>query len=267
MKHLRLFLPLFILTSAVCGFAQDAVIYMTVHNLGCRQPNDTYTGYMPNLGFAEGDLVQVILTGPNGHIDPPLTDGQPGGDDQLAVNPGLPFAMNPVSFTHYPNTFYSPNAILIESTGNGPEPALHPGSKFYVRAWNGASPASSTTYYNSAQLTQDFPIGLESCGVDSAVRTIRPAYSFPSLITYAVVFDSGHPFNAPPGSPQVVIYFDSTQSKIFWQPVPTATSYRVEYSTDNSIWTTLGTTSDTLYVLPDDQSQNSLRLVRVFSVR
>lgn len=267
MKHFPIALLLILLLANLRCVAQDAYIYMTVHNLGCRQPNHTYAGYIPNNGFVEGDLVQVILAGPNGHIDPPLANGLPGGDDQLAANPGLPFAMNPASFTQVPNTFYSPEAILIESPGNGQEPALHPGSKFYVRAWNGSSPSVSTQYFNSAQLTQDFPIGLESCMVDSAVRTVRPAYLFPSLITYSVTFDGGHPFSAAPTPPQVTIYFDSTQTRVFWHPVPTATSYRIEFSPDNAAWNTITSIPDTSYILPVEQGQRVFRLFRVIAVQ
>jgi hypothetical protein len=247
--------------------ALDSYLYMTVHNLGCRQSNHTYSGFVPNLGFAEGDLVQMILAGPNGHIDPPLASGLPGGDDQLAVNPGATFAMNPVSFTHYANTFYSPNAILIQSAGIGPEPALHPGSKFYIRAWNSSDPSSATHYYNSAQLTQDYPIGLETCGVDSSVRTIRNPLAFPGLITYSIVFDGGHAWDpgAPPAAPVVIIWPDLSNAVLSWHPVPTATSYRIEHSADNITWDTVATTPDTTYALPLDPALLSHHLFRVIT--
>ena len=263
-RHLLLCITL---TLALRGFAQDAYIYMTLHNLGCRQSNDTYLGAIPNLSFDEGDLVQVILVGPNGQMDSPLLNGLPGGDDQLAVNPGLPFAMNPTSFTQTANTFYSPEAILIQSAGNGAEPALHPGSKFYVRAWNGPSPATSTRYYNSLTLTQDYPIGLEACGVDSAVRTIRNPLSFPALITYAVTFDGGHTFAGIPLEPQVVFAFDSAQSRLMWHPIPQITSYRVEYSGSLIPWTVLGTTPDTLFPIAIEPQPNISRFFRVIAIQ
>jgi hypothetical protein len=246
--------------------AQDTFIYMTLHNLGCRQANDTYSGYIPNYGFAEGDLVQVILAGPNGHIDPPDPTGLPGGDDQLAVNPGLPFAMNPASFTHSANTFYSPEAILIESFGNGSEPALHTGSRFYVRVWNGPSPDASSMYYNSAQLTQDFPVGTESCPMDSAVRTLRNTPILPVLISYAVTLDGGHPFDGGPPAPQLLAVYDPAQPRIQWRPVPTATSYRVESSIDFANWNLEVITPDTTFlttvpVLPGH------RFYRVFAIQ
>jgi len=267
MKHVFIALILLVHGVGFRAFGQDAYIFMTLHNLGCRQANHTYTGYLPNYGFAEGDLVQVILAGPNGHIDPPLANGLPGGDDELAVNPGLPFAMNPVSFTNVPNTFYSPEAILIQSPGNSAEPALHVGSRFYVRGWNGPSPAASTIYYNSATLTQDYPIGLESCGVDSAVRTVHIPFSFPALITYAVTFDNGHTFSMPPQPPQVEFFVDSTDTRLMWQPVPSATSYRIESSSDNIVWDSVATTSDTSFVTTVEQGQLVLRLFRVFAIR
>ena len=213
----------------------------------------------------DGDLVQVILAGANRAIDPPLADGTPGGDDQLAQNPGLPFAMNPASFTHYANTFYSPEAILIQAPGNGPEPALHIGSRFYVRVWNGPEPLASTMYYNSATLTQDYPIGLESCGVDSAVRTVRSTVTLPALITYAVGFDGGHAFTpgAPPAAPVVVILADSAHAMLTWPPVLTATSYRIEHSADWLHWDSLGTTPDTAYIISYDPALFSVHHFRV----
>ena len=247
--------------------AQDSYIFMTVHNLGCRQSNDNYTGFIPNYGFAEGDLVQIILAGSNGHIDPPGADGLPGGDDVIPTNPGTSFAMNPASFTHSPNTFYSPRAILLQNAGIAPEPALHPGSKFYIRVWNGPSPNASTTYYNSATLSQDYPVGLESCSVDSSVRTIRFSPAFPALITYAVTLDNGHAFSTAPPSPQIAFWADSARSQIVWHPVPAVTSYRIESSLDDSIWTTFGSTADTVFSAPPDSGMYSLRLFRVYAIR
>ncbi len=170
----------------------DTYAYMTIHNLGCRQANHSYSGGIMPYGFEEGDLVQLILAGPNRVIDTPAANGMPGGDDQLAMNPGASFGMNMDSFTHHPNTFYSPEAILVHTTGVGPQPAIAPGVKFYVRAWNGITPSQATAYWNSDELTRDFPIGLESCGVDSAVRTFPNVIQIPYLTTYYVKLGNSH---------------------------------------------------------------------------
>ncbi|MBI5060630.1 hypothetical protein HZB60_12725 [candidate division KSB1 bacterium] len=171
--------------------------YVTLHNLGCLQSNQTYTGFIyPHPDLGEGDLVQVILAGANRVIDLPNADGSPGGDDQAAMNPGAEFAMNPESFTHYPGTFYSPEAMLVQSDNHGPQPAVQPGSKFYLRVWNGATPAQSTAYYNSRKLTLDYPATREGCPIDSAVRTFPNEIQIPMLFTYAVVLDDlGHPYS------------------------------------------------------------------------
>lgn len=235
--------------SASCA---DTHTYMLLHNLGCRESNHTYSGFIPySVGFDEGDLVEVILAGGNGVMDIPRVDGLPGGDDQRAINPGLPFAMNPESFTHYPNTFYSPHAILIQSEGHGPEPALHPGSSFYIRAWNGPSPAQSTMYYNSQTLTRDFPIGAEACRYPSGTRTLPSLYQIPYLISYAVTFDSGHPF-AIPDPPKTVLHYDSSQLELNWETINGANSYLVEHSEDQFNWDTLTVQSDTFMTVPPD---------------
>ena len=45
---------------------QDVYVLMTLHNLGCRQADHTYTGMIPANSFDEGDRVEVILAGANG---------------------------------------------------------------------------------------------------------------------------------------------------------------------------------------------------------
>ncbi len=172
----------------------DTYCYLTVHNLGCRQSNHTYSGGILPYGFEEGDLVQLILAGPNRVIDPPAASGMPGGDDQLAMNPGASFGMNMDSFTHYPNTFYSPEAILVHTTGMGPQPAIASGVKFYVRAWNAANPSQATQYFDSDRMTRDFPVGLETCSIDSSVRTFPNLIQIPTLTSYYVLLDFGHPW-------------------------------------------------------------------------
>ncbi len=222
---------------------QDVYVLMTLHNLGCRQADHTYTGMIPANSFDEGDRVDVILAGTNGRIDAPNADGTPGGDDQLAQNPGVPFAMNPASFTHWPNTFYSPEAILIQRTNAGPEPALHVGSKFYVRAWNGPAPHVSSRYFNSQRLWQDFPIGVENCNVDSAVRTVRTQLALPSLITYAVTFDAGHAYSSPQTPlPQVLTpnggetWMEGDTVVVRWSGAPLATHVDVLLRRAGSVW-------------------------------
>lgn len=227
------------------GAEAQTQTYMLLHNLGCRQTNHTYNGYIYFNEFDEGDLVEVVLAGANSAIDSPLADGSPGGDDVQARNPGLPFAMNPESFTHYHDTFYSPNAILIQDSGAIVEPALRAGTSFYVRAWNGPTYAQSTRYFNSATLTRDFPQGIETCPYPAAVRTLPLQLQVPNLISYAVTFDSGHEFS-PPSSVFVVrpneretLFADSILN-ITWEQTPSNVPIDVLLSRNNGVsWETL----------------------------
>lgn len=208
----------------------DNLVLLTLHNLGCRQANHSYTGFnYPHTDWSEGDMVQIILAGPNRVIDPPQASGLPGGDDQLAANPGAQFGMNMDSFTHFPYTFYSPNAIFINTPGIGPANTLTIGSKWYVRCWNGPTIAQSTAYYNSRRLIRDFPLPVENCAMDSAVRTFPVVLTIPELTTYAVTLeDIGHAFTPPnsvtlitPNGGESVIVGDSLA--IQWSASPAVT--------------------------------------------
>lgn len=89
-----------------------------------------------------GDLVQLIATGANGVIDPPLCTGQPGGDDLLLdtsqVNNGAPF----------PPPFQNKGYIALKSA-SFEIVALPADTAVYMRAWNGETAVSATAFGNS----------------------------------------------------------------------------------------------------------------------
>jgi hypothetical protein len=88
---------------------------------------------------ASGDLVQLILVGPNGKIDPPDSNGDPSGDDSLFA-----VANNP---THVGVGAVPDQGLLSQGGMNYDASAV--GSNAYVRFWNAPTPGSATYYGNS----------------------------------------------------------------------------------------------------------------------
>lgn len=132
MKLLALIATLmFALTAGEARATVDLTLYNTVPLLDSD-------GVTPLQGTAtSGDLVQLILVGPNGVIDPPDSFGNPSGDDVLLiathVGAGLPTT----------NT-----GLLVKS--NILYPDSHAGTNAYVRFWNASTAAAATHYGTSA---------------------------------------------------------------------------------------------------------------------
>jgi hypothetical protein len=76
-------------------------------------------------------------------------------------------------------------------------------------------------------------------------------YQIPYLISYAVTFDSGHPF-AVPDPPKMVLHYHSSQLELHWESIDGASSYLVEYCEDQINWDSLTVQSDTLMTVPPE---------------
>ncbi len=117
-----------------------ATVDLTLYNSFALVDNN---GTTPLEGIASlGDLVQLILVGPNGVIDPPTTGtGAPSVDDTVLftthVGAGLPTT----------NTgFLVQSGILYADSFGG-------NSNAYVRFWNSNTTANATFFGNSALFT------------------------------------------------------------------------------------------------------------------
>jgi hypothetical protein len=95
-------------------------------------------GSTPLEGLAAaGDLVQLILVGPNGVIDTPTLAGAPGGDDTLVFT------------THVGAGLTTTNTGKLVQTGILYGDSLI-GSNVFVRFWNSNTAANATFFGNSA---------------------------------------------------------------------------------------------------------------------
>jgi hypothetical protein len=137
-KHIHT-LVLILLTAATVAVlpAQATTIQLELFDSYALVNND---GVTPLVGNASaGDLVQVILTGPDDAINAPnsLDDGLPGGDDTvlftLHVGTGMPISGTGM-LDAYPLDY---DSSLVNTD-------------FYVRFWNGTTVADSTYYGNSS---------------------------------------------------------------------------------------------------------------------
>jgi hypothetical protein len=137
-KQIRAFVLILVTTVTVMAMpARATTIQMELFDSFALVNSD---GVTPLAGNATaGDLVQVILTGPDDAINAPnsLDDGLPGGDDT-------------VLFTLHVGT-----GMLSSGTGMLDAYPLNYSSSLvntdmYVRFWNGTTVADSTYYGNSA---------------------------------------------------------------------------------------------------------------------
>src|ERR1043166_8082838 len=130
--------------------------------------DETLTPLMGNT--AAGDLVQVILTGPNGVPDAPSQSGSPGGDDvqlfvgdlRLHVGYGVPFNPDQGLLDVFPLQY---DSSLV-------------GTNIYVRFWNAAT-VGAATYYGNSVLT-NLPAGTGP-GSDQAQLDFVPSPEFPHV--------------------------------------------------------------------------------------
>jgi hypothetical protein len=138
MKRVHAFVLILLTSATVMAWSVRATtIQMELFDSYALVNSDGVTPLAGNA--AAGDLVQVILTGPDDAINAPNSsnNGQPSGDDTilftLHVGQG-----EPVSGTGmldvYPLDYSS---ALVDSN-------------FYVRFWNGTTVADSTYYGNSS---------------------------------------------------------------------------------------------------------------------
>ncbi|MDO9577319.1 MAG: T9SS type A sorting domain-containing protein [Candidatus Cloacimonadales bacterium] len=103
-------------------------------------------------GVPDGWLCQIMIPGVNGAIDPPNTDGTPGGDDLLCNGGGnniYQFTWDS-SWTEIQGCHYLTSAFLWRSAGEGTEPCANVGENFYLRLFNSTTVGGSTKYLNSA---------------------------------------------------------------------------------------------------------------------
>jgi len=103
-------------------------------------------------GVPDGWICQIIIPGLDGVIDPPNTDGSPGGDDLLCNGGGnnfWDFTWNS-SWTGIQGQHYGTVQFLWPNTGQGTEPCANVGENFYLRLFNNTTVATATKYLNSA---------------------------------------------------------------------------------------------------------------------
>jgi hypothetical protein len=137
-KHIhKLALILLTATTVVVSSAWATTIQMELFDSYALVNSDGLTLLAGNA--SAGDLVQVILTGPDDAINAPnsLDDGLPGGDDTvlftLHVGTGMPMSGTGM-LDAYPLDY---DSSLVNTD-------------FYVRFWNGTTVADSTYYGNSS---------------------------------------------------------------------------------------------------------------------
>jgi hypothetical protein len=124
--------------TAALALPVRATVDLTLYNSFPLLDSD---GVTPLQGLAAyGDLVQLILVGPNGVIDPPDLAGNPGGDDTLYFT------------THVGAGLTTTNTGLLVQSG-----ILYPdsfvGTGAYVRFWNSNTVANASHYGNSMLFT------------------------------------------------------------------------------------------------------------------
>lgn len=111
-----------------------ATVDLTLYNSFALLDSDNSTYLAGNTG--SGDLVQLILVGPNGVIDAPSVSGGVGGDDSLFFT------------THVGAGYPTPtDGFLVQSSILYAD--LFAGSNAFVRFWNASAPASATYYGTS----------------------------------------------------------------------------------------------------------------------
>ena len=101
----------------------------------------------------DGWLCQIMIPGVDGLIDPPNSDGTPGGDDFLVTGvPGNNYYEFPfdTSWTGIPGQFYTPIAFFWPSAGLGTEPCANEGENFYLRLFDDPTVSGASNYLNSA---------------------------------------------------------------------------------------------------------------------
>ena len=95
-----------------------------------------------------GDIAQLIWTGPDGQIDPPLADGSTTGDDQILdinfVDTG----------DDIPPGFLGRGYVVLKTFNYDTEDPISDGI-VYIRAWNDSDPAAATAFGNSTTETLD----------------------------------------------------------------------------------------------------------------
>jgi len=111
-------------------------------------PNDA-------IGIPDGWVCEMLLPGADGVIDPPNTDGTPGGDDILPNGyPGnnwWEFAWDS-SWTGVQGCHYGHGDWLWPGAGQGEDGGaytINEGEDFYMRIFNAPDVASATMYLNS----------------------------------------------------------------------------------------------------------------------
>jgi hypothetical protein len=135
MRHARTTVLLICAMLAVAVQPARATVDLTLFNSFALVDNN---GTTPLEGYSTaGDLVQLILVGPNGVIDPPTGTGTPSGDDSLL------FTTHVGAGTTQTNTgFLVQSSILYADS--------FAGTGAYVRFWNSNTAANATFFGNSA---------------------------------------------------------------------------------------------------------------------
>ncbi|MBT3192088.1 MAG: hypothetical protein HN341_05995 [Verrucomicrobia bacterium] len=157
-------------------------VNLTIYNSSALQDSDSATALEGGAGA--GDLVQLVLAGPNNTIDPPDGSGNPGGDDTILTAVNHP--------THVGAGMTTTNSgFLVQANMRFGD--THVGTNAYIRFWNAATVAGATHYGNSKLLALPAPDAFGEAELDTVPlpsdprTTVSGSSSSGTLFTFAAV--------------------------------------------------------------------------------
>lgn len=160
--------------------AAAAQVDLTLYNTEALLDQDGVTKLEGDA--SGGDLVQLILAGPNGVADVPQAGGAPGGDDTL-----VSAANNP---THVGVGYVSAGTGKLTQSGLLFNDSLV-GSNAYVRFWNAATAGTATHYGNSLVLALPAPDGFGQADLDFVPLTSSPRTTTNAAVSVPTLTEAG----------------------------------------------------------------------------
>jgi hypothetical protein len=260
MKTLKPIIAFGVTLLLVAGvFAQDAVIGFRTGDMAT---------WCPILGptsdpIPVGSYIGFYLVGGNGVVDPPESNGAPGGDDvgglTNTIGNGLdhyvmggPTGNPEPPFVPVGNLFSANGNVIIPMPGSGVEPIWNQLDVGYLRAFNGPAPDAGT-HYNDL-LT-----------VGGVTQNTYTAYS-PGPAVVVVCFTDAIPYGVGPCVP---LEAAGPEGPVSINPGDTHTFF---LPNDCTLWMTAGTgalevTATLLDVLPSNPPfPNTVYMTRVYEL-
>lgn len=160
-------------------------VNLTLFNSSALQDSDAATALEGTA--TAGDLVQLVLAGPNNTIDTPDGSGNPGGDDTILTVVNHP--------THVGSGMTTTNSGFLVQVNMRFSDA-HVGTNAYVRFWNAPTVAAATHYGNSRLLTLPAADAFGEAELDAVPSSSDPrstatgTSSSGTLFTFAAVTDN-----------------------------------------------------------------------------